>query len=340
MGNKFLITTTNNVEGCSILKYIDSICTNIVIGTNIFSDMVAGLSDIFGGHSGTYRNKLEKIYGEAKKGLQEKANALGANAIIGFSVDFDEISGGGKSMFMISASGTACIVKYPENRTEQQNLNVVTNEVLERELKKLLIVKSINEGRAIQEEWMEFLLQYPQKNVVKGLLTRYVDNYYQLDEKSLLAFTEKYLTILPQEDFIDDVYCMYPEQMKEIGKLINACMLFSPEKILDMFDKLPLEKIIYILNVPKQLYKKEDLIVMQQILDRFDNLPETGKIEVVKGGMFSKDKEMFICEQGHKNDKDLEYCSSCGLNIKGLTKEQVKEIESFRNKVRVLETLL
>ena len=340
MGNKFLITTTNNVEGCSILKYIDSICTNIVIGTNIFSDMVAGLSDIFGGHSGTYRNKLEKIYGEAKKGLQEKALALGANAIIGFSVDFDEISGGGKSMFMISASGTACIVKYPENRTEQQNLNVVTNEVLERELKKLLIVKSINEGRTIQEEWMEFLLQYPQKNVVKGLLTRYVDNYYQLDEKSLLAFTEKYLTILPQEDFIDDVYCMYPEQMKEIGKLINACMLFSPEKILDMFDKLPLEKIIYILNVPKQLYKKEDLFVMQQILDRLDNLPDTGKIEVVKGGMFSKDKEMFICEQGHKNDKDLEYCSSCGLNIKGLTKEQVKEIESFRNKVRVLETLL
>jgi len=227
---------------------------------------------------------------------------------------------------MISASGTACIVKYPENGPEQQNLNVVTNEVLERELKKLLIVKSINEGRAIQEEWMEFLLQYPQKNVVKGLLTRYVDNYYQLDEKALLAFTEKYLTILPQEDFIDDVYCMYPEQMKEIGKLINACMLFSPEKILDMFNKLSLEKIIYILNVPKQLYKKEDLIVMQQILDRFDNLPETGKIEVVKGGMFSKDKEMFICEQGHKNDKDLEYCSSCGLNIKGLTKEQVKEL--------------
>ena len=107
-----------------------------------------------------------------------------------------------------------------------------------------------------------------------------------------------------------------------------------------MFDKLPLEKIIYILNVPKQLYKKEDLFVMKQILDRLDNLPDTGKIEVVKGGMFSKDKEMFICEQGHKNDKDLEYCSSCGLNIKGLTKEQVKEIESFRNKVRVLETLL
>ena len=70
MRNEFIITTTNNVEGSTILKYIDSICANIVLGTNLFSDMVAGLSDIFGGHSSTYKSKLEKIYGEAKKELQ------------------------------------------------------------------------------------------------------------------------------------------------------------------------------------------------------------------------------------------------------------------------------
>jgi hypothetical protein len=38
-----------------------------------------------------------------------------ANAIIGLKVDFDEISGKGKSMFMMSALGTAVYVKYDSN---------------------------------------------------------------------------------------------------------------------------------------------------------------------------------------------------------------------------------
>ena len=38
MKSTFMISTTNNIEGCPIKKYIDVICSNIVIGTNIFSD--------------------------------------------------------------------------------------------------------------------------------------------------------------------------------------------------------------------------------------------------------------------------------------------------------------
>ena len=115
--NDFIITVTNNIEGCPIERYINSICTNVVVGTNIFSDFSAALTDFFGGFSGSYKKKLELIYNEATKELKKKAKELGANAIVGFNIDFDEISGSGKSMFMVSASGTACIVKYKnENR--------------------------------------------------------------------------------------------------------------------------------------------------------------------------------------------------------------------------------
>ena len=41
MREKFIITVTNNIEGCPIVKYLDPICSNVVIGTNIFSDIVA-----------------------------------------------------------------------------------------------------------------------------------------------------------------------------------------------------------------------------------------------------------------------------------------------------------
>lgn len=120
MKNNFIISTTHNIEGCPIKRYIDAICTNIVIGTNIFSDFAASFTDFFGGRSDSYKKKLEIIYNEASKELKQKALNLGANAIIGFKVDFDEISGKDKSMFMVSVSGTACIIDKNEDDTQEE----------------------------------------------------------------------------------------------------------------------------------------------------------------------------------------------------------------------------
>lgn len=36
MKNEFIISTTNNIEGCPIKKYLDTICSNIVIGLIYF----------------------------------------------------------------------------------------------------------------------------------------------------------------------------------------------------------------------------------------------------------------------------------------------------------------
>ena len=35
--NDFIITVTNNIEGCPIERYLDTICANVVVGTNLFS---------------------------------------------------------------------------------------------------------------------------------------------------------------------------------------------------------------------------------------------------------------------------------------------------------------
>lgn len=45
--NDFIVTVTNNIEGCPIERYLDTICTNVVVGTNIFSDFAASLTDFF-----------------------------------------------------------------------------------------------------------------------------------------------------------------------------------------------------------------------------------------------------------------------------------------------------
>ena len=113
--DKFIITTTPTIEGHPIKAYLGAINVNVVIGTNFFSDFAASFTDVFGGNSGTYQRKMDAMYESAQKELEKKAMRMGGNAIVGFKADFDEISGKGKSMFMLSATGTACKIAYEMN---------------------------------------------------------------------------------------------------------------------------------------------------------------------------------------------------------------------------------
>ncbi len=106
-----IITTTNNIEGAEITQYIRLVSTNVVIGTNFFSDFAASFTDFFGGRSTTYQHKLDDVYQNAMYEIEQKAASIGADAVVGLKMDFNEISGKGKTMFMVSAVGTAVKIR-------------------------------------------------------------------------------------------------------------------------------------------------------------------------------------------------------------------------------------
>ncbi|HET6540999.1 MAG TPA: heavy metal-binding domain-containing protein, partial [Chryseolinea sp.] len=54
----------------------------------------------------TYERVIEQAKDDAIRELAEKAQAMGANAIVGVDLDFETIGGSG-SMLMVIASGTA-----------------------------------------------------------------------------------------------------------------------------------------------------------------------------------------------------------------------------------------
>lgn len=110
----FIITTSPIIDNCTITKYLGPIISSEVLGVNVISDSIASFSDFFGGASGTYRSKLEDLKRTVLEDLKKKALYLGANAIVGFNISFNEISGKGKQMFMATAIGTA--VKLSHNR--------------------------------------------------------------------------------------------------------------------------------------------------------------------------------------------------------------------------------
>ena len=78
---------------------------------NMFRDMFAGLRDIFGGRS----DASQKILRDARKTclleLKKEAYMIDANAVIAVDLDYSEMSGGGKSMLFLVASGTAVKVE-------------------------------------------------------------------------------------------------------------------------------------------------------------------------------------------------------------------------------------
>jgi len=101
-----ITTTTNIIEGHPVQQYLGIISSEAIIGANIFKDLFAGLRDIAGGRSGTYEKVIEEARTNAMNDLVQKAQSIGANAIIGIDLDFETVGTSG-SMLMVMATGTA-----------------------------------------------------------------------------------------------------------------------------------------------------------------------------------------------------------------------------------------
>ncbi|NLY35938.1 MAG: heavy metal-binding domain-containing protein [Tissierellia bacterium] len=101
-----ILTTTNSVEGRRVTVYHGIVFGEIITGVNMIKDIGAGLRDIFGGRSQGYEDELIKARQEALEEMQRRAQALGADAVIGIDMDY-EVLGQAGSMMMVTASGTA-----------------------------------------------------------------------------------------------------------------------------------------------------------------------------------------------------------------------------------------
>ncbi len=101
-----IVTTTPQIEGKKISRYFGIVTGEAIMGAHLFKDLFASITDIVGGRSGTYEKELVRAKDIALREMQERAQILGANAIVGVDLDY-EVLGQNNSMLMVSASGTA-----------------------------------------------------------------------------------------------------------------------------------------------------------------------------------------------------------------------------------------
>jgi uncharacterized protein YbjQ (UPF0145 family) len=108
---KSIILTTETNPNIEIVERLEIISAECVFGMNIFRDLFASVRDVVGGKSKATQRVLKDARIEVLKDLREEAFIVGANAVVGVDLDYGEFSGGGKSMLLVVATGTAVKTK-------------------------------------------------------------------------------------------------------------------------------------------------------------------------------------------------------------------------------------
>lgn len=101
-----IMTTTPSIEGRRITEYKGVVFGEVIAGVDFVKDFAAGLSNFFGGRSNTYEQELMQARETALKELSDRAETLGADAVVGIDIDYETL-GSNNGMLMVTASGTA-----------------------------------------------------------------------------------------------------------------------------------------------------------------------------------------------------------------------------------------
>jgi len=104
-----ILSTTPTIEGRPIREYKGVVTGETIIGANMFKDLFAGIRDIVGGRAGAYEKVLREGKETSLNEMMERAQAMGANAVVGIDIDYETIGANG-SMLMVATSGTAVVI--------------------------------------------------------------------------------------------------------------------------------------------------------------------------------------------------------------------------------------
>ena len=102
-----IILTTETSADLKIQERTGIISTEVVVGMNLFKDLFTGVRNVVGGRSNTVQSALREIRIKALDELKREAFDVEADAVVGVSLNYQEIGATGSTMLMLVATGTA-----------------------------------------------------------------------------------------------------------------------------------------------------------------------------------------------------------------------------------------
>jgi len=103
-----IVTTTDTVPGKKIMKTLGLVRGNTIRARHVGRDIMAGFRNIVGGEITDYTKMLAESREQALDRMQEEAEKLGANAIVGMRFITSFVMGGAAELL---AYGTAVVIE-------------------------------------------------------------------------------------------------------------------------------------------------------------------------------------------------------------------------------------
>ena len=350
-----IVSTTSNFQGWDIQEYLGPISSHVVAGTNVFSDAFAGISDIFGGRSQSYQKQLTSIHNESIELLKLKAGSLGANGILGLKIDHDEISGKGKSMFMVTAFGTAVKINPISGKKQIsiENKSYLDSEELEILLRKKEVIDDFkNQELVFDEETWNFIIENQIYEINPLILHSLHDinkkEYSTEDDNEFVKLSKEYFFNLPEvtakEILYSSIFNSKINIFSFIKSIINEYKLLDFEqitKLLNSNDFKLQKKALVLLQYDKISYNHDDIEQLAKIYSNIKSIFSVrAKYIEEKSKISSKVKKKWICECGNINSVKNKYCSDCGKDAQGFKESEVQPsevLELLKNKAIILK---
>jgi len=334
-----LITTTSTVEGIEIESYQGVVSHQIVIGANLFKDVFSSFRDVFGGAAKGYQKELEKWKRVGISELEKKAINKSANGIIGLNMDFESVSGGNKSMFMISLSGTAVQLKRSESylkETTSRNIEIdrldylVKKKELELELKnkspKTIVADDIKNYKNHDIDADDVIFSMVINEELSYLESYFDEIVYYFQDKSHRLIDQ----FLSSEKFREDYEirhlinhygdpCLY-DFLEEI-QWFNFSVLKS---LLKSNNHDVLQKALHLLKLNKSNYKLSDAKELLELASSIDEAYSIYPVREKKQKTLGKDKIGWRCVRCDSfQEESFSKCTKCGANIYGIKVDKI-----------------
>ena len=326
------ITTTELIQGWTIKGYKGLVTAHVVAGTGFFSDFAAGWTDVFGGRSQTYQRQMAVIEEDALEFLRSAAVDRGANWVIGTRIAFDEISGKGMQMFMVSAQGTAVrAVADPSVPHDRHAATTVPGASVANRLQRdavLEMLPAIEKGeRLVTEDFVAALCETKPPEAIPLCLRLLCPPATSQVTEKIQRLARQSLHMAPRQATRQAIQNLMLSQPTSA-----AVSLYNHLGLLDL--KWALTQVQSPHSTARQAglwvlcccvaasYAPDDIPVLRSLSRAIRaGIPETCTEVALKGLLSGKSTKAWRCGHGHDNSLEDQRCAICDIDRHGLPRE-------------------
>lgn len=358
MKKDFILSTTNSLEGYKIMKYHGVCSARLVVGVGLFSEAFAALTDVIGGRSTKFEERLNELYDQAVDKVKMSAIKKGANGLVGIKMDIDEINGKGTQMFMISVSGTAIsaenLQENPGNLRRNEYVTLSGGE-LENHIRTKNNVMNLRNCNShvnlykIINASLNTKFPFP-LDLLLNEINDETKAYTKIDMatnpfgiKELNESLNFYFSVVNRErynEMFNDIIFNSERFTTLFQNIYSQYALPDYKAAANLIDKLPYEEVekmlLPVLMKYGEQYDQESILDIDAVNERLGEIVNA-KIVATKGTF---NKEIWVCKCKKSISTSEERCPSCDRGRNGLSEDQEKQLNAIAAFLReIRETL-